>query len=187
MRTDVTIKRAARTPAILATSFALVIVGVGLWAVSPSTARGVVERSLPGLVKQSETADATAKYREDALKAGFAAARREPAGTGLIPEQALTATTGVDPGYLAHSGITTMLVYAGWIGLAAAALAVLGLLRASFRAPRPVPWLHPLFVGALLILVVYSFAASGLVGQEWVIGLAALIAALRFNATRITA
>jgi hypothetical protein len=146
LRTDVTIKRAARTPAILAASFAVIIGGVGLWAVSPSTARGV----------------------------------------GLIREEALTGTGGVDPGYLAHSGITTMLVYAGWIGLAAAVLALLSLLRASFRAPRPVPWLHPLFVGALLMLVVYSFAASGLVGQEWVIGMAAMIAALRFNAAGVS-
>jgi hypothetical protein len=33
------------------------------------------------------------------------------------------------------------------------------------------------------MLVVYTFAASGLMAQGWVIGMAALIAALRFNAS----
>jgi hypothetical protein len=184
LRSEMTVKRASRTPAIVAASFALLIGGLGLWVVSPPTARGVAERSLPGLFQQSTPAEATADYRRDAIAAGFEVARREPAGVGLMPEEALTVASGVDLGYVAHSGITTMLVYAGWIGLAAALLALLGLLRASFKVARPVPWLHPFFVGALLMLVVYSgVAASGLVGQGWVVGLAALIAAMRFHAT----
>jgi hypothetical protein len=186
LRTDIALKGIGRTRAIVAASFALVIGSVGLWAVSPPTARGVAERSLPGLVRQSEAADANAKYRRDALKAGLAAARQKPAGVGLVPEEELTATSGVDPAYLAHSGITTVLVYAGWIGLVAVTLALLGLIRASFSARRPVPWLHPLFVGALLMFMMYSFAASGLMSQGWVIGLAALIAALRFNAAGVS-
>jgi len=181
LRTEVTLKRAVRTRAVVAASFALLIGGLALWTVSPPTARAVVERSLPGLVQQSKTAEATADYRRDAIAAGFEAARREPAGVGLIPAEALMATRFISSGYLAHSGITTMLVYAGWIGLAAAVLALLSLLRASFRLRRPVPWLHPFFVGSIVMLAVYSVAADGLVGQGWVMGLAALIAALRFH------
>jgi hypothetical protein len=183
LRTDMALKRAGRTRAVVAASFAMIVAAIGVWAVSPPTARGVAERSLPGLVQQSEAAQSTANYRRDALKAGLAAVRRKPTGVGLIPEERLVATSGVDPGYLAHSGVTTVLVYAGWLGLVAAALALLGLLRASFTVRRPVPWLHALFVGLLPMLVVYTFAASGLMAQGWVIGTPALIAALRFNAS----
>jgi hypothetical protein len=181
LRTEVALKRAVRTRAIMAASFAFLIAGLGLWAVSPPTARGVIERSLPGFIQQSTTAEATAEYRRNAIDAGFEAARREPAGVGLIPADSLTAISSVESGLVAHSGITTMLVYAGWIGLVAAVLALLGLLRASFHLPRPIPWVHPFFVGALITLAIYSVAADGLVGQGWVTGLAALVAALRFN------
>jgi hypothetical protein len=182
LRPDPALMRVGRTRAALAASFALLVCAIGVWGLSPSTARGIAERSLPGLVNQSEAADSTAKYREQALNAGFAAVGRRPSGVGLVPEAELTAASGVDPGYLAHSGVTTILVYAGWIGLASAALALLGLLRASFIAPRPVPWLHVLFVGLIPMLGVYTLAVSGLMGQGWVVGIAALIAALRFNA-----
>jgi hypothetical protein len=182
LRSDPELKRAGRTRAVMAASFALIIGAIGVWGVSPPTARGVAERSLPGLVKQSEAADSTAKYRREALKAGFASVRRHPAGVGLIPEQELAAASGVDPGYLAHSGVTTVLVYAGWFGLIAAGLALVGLLRASFTVPRPVPWLHALFIGLVPMLAVYTLAVSGLMGQGWIVGIAALIAALRFNA-----
>jgi hypothetical protein len=66
--------------------------------------------------------------------------------------------------------------------LVAAVLALVGFLYASFTAPRPVPWLHALFVALIPMLAVYSLAASGLMGQGWVISIGALIAALRFNA-----
>jgi hypothetical protein len=82
---------------------------------------------------------------------------------------------------VAHSGITTVLVYTGWVGLAAAVSALLGAVLASFRHPRPVAWLHPCFVGSVVVLAVYSITADGLVGQGWVIGLAALLAAVRFH------
>jgi hypothetical protein len=180
LRSEAVLKRAIRTRAIMAASFVLLIGSLGLWAVNPSMARGVVERSLPGLVQQSAAAESTAQYRRQALDTSLSIAEREPAGVGLLPGDALSAT-GVDPGYLAHSTAAALLVYGGWIALAAAALALLGLLRASFRLPRPVPWLHPFFVGSLFMLVVYGFGAAGLVGQGWVTGVAALIAALRFQ------
>jgi hypothetical protein len=182
LRTEAALKHAVRTRAILAASFTLLIGGLAFWAISPTTARGVAERSLPGLAQQSRTAEATAEYRRDAIAAGFEAAKREPAGVGLVPAQSLTAVSSVESGQVAHSGITTMLVYAGWIGLVAAVLALVGILRASFRMPRPVPWLHPFFVGTVVVLAGYSVAADGLVGQGWVMGLATLAAALRFHA-----
>jgi hypothetical protein len=174
--------RVFRMRAILAGMIVFALAGVGLWMVDAPAARAIVERSLPGFVEQTEAAESTAEYRRDALDYGFAAAREEPTGVGLIPEDALI-SAGFQLGYLAHSAITTTLVYAGWIGLAAAVLALISLLSASFRSPQPVPWLHPFFVGVLFLLVIYSFGASGLMGQGWVVGLAALIAALRFNAT----
>jgi len=182
LRSEVVLKRAVRTRAVVAASFALLVSGLSLWAVSPLTAHGVVERSLPGLVQQTEAAEGTAEYRREALQVGFAFAERNPAGLGLVSVHDFAAN-GIDAGYLAHSAVAVLLAYGGWIALAAGALALFGLLRASFRVPRPVPWMHPFFVGALLMLVVYSFAASGLMGQGWVIAPAALIAALRFNAT----
>jgi hypothetical protein len=143
----------------------------------------VVERSLPGLVRQTASAEGTAKYRENAVRAGVAAAGRHPAGVGLVPTEALTATSGVDLGYVAHSGLTALAAYAGWFGLIPAALALLSLLRDSLSLPKPVPWLHPFFVGSLVMMVFYTvFTAAGLVGQGWVSALTALIAALRFHA-----
>ena len=101
----------------------------------------------------------------------------------MVPDRRDDAKSGVDLGYIAHSGLTAMAVYTGSIGLIVSALALLALLRDSFSLPRPVPWLHPFFVGSLLLLIFYTvFGAAGLVGQGWVTALAALIAALRFNA-----
>jgi hypothetical protein len=181
LRSEGALKRAIRTRALVAASFALLIAGLAFWVVSPSTTHGVIERSLPWFTEQSEAAESNAEFRRRALDVGVSVAEREPSGLGLLPGDALAAA-GVAPEYLAHSAPAALLVYGGWIALVAAVLALLGLLAASFRAPRPVPWLHPWFIGSLLMLVVYSFAASGLMGQGWVIGLAVLVAALRFNA-----
>jgi hypothetical protein len=172
---------ANRLRAVLALTAVLAVAGAGLFAVDAPLARGIVERSLPGLVPQTETAESTAEYRRDALDAGFEAARREPTGVGLVPAEELREVAGVEPGHVAHSGITTVLVYTGWVGLAAAVSALLGAVLASFRHPRPVAWLHPCFVGSVVVLAVYSITADGLVGQGWVIGLAALLAAVRFH------
>jgi hypothetical protein len=182
LRTDAVLNRPVRTRAIIAASSALLISGLALWIVSPPTAQAVVERSLPGLVEQTESADATAEYRREALRISFAFAERHPTGLGLVSVDDL-GRAGLDDGYIAHSTTAALLAYGGWIALAAGVLTVFGLLRASFRVPRPVPWLHPFFVGSLLLLVVYGFGASGLMGQGWVVGLAALIAAIRFHAT----
>ena len=182
MSTRATSLRLSR-PAALVAGFAVLLIGaLGLWVASPSTARGVAERSLPGIVQQSAEADQNATFRQQAVRAGISAAGRHPAGVGFVPDQSITAKSGVDLGYIAHSGMTAMAAYAGWIGLVLTTLALLSLLRDSFALPQPVPWLHPFFVGSLLMLVFYTvFDAAGLVGQGWVTALAALIAALRFN------
>lgn len=177
----------ARVRAILAGGVACVLGGVGLWIVEPTLVSGAVERSLPGLVAQSETAERTADFRLRATESGFEAVRHEPFGVGLLPEDAVTIRSGVEYGYIGHSGVTRTLAYTGWPGLAATVLALLGLLWASFRLPRPVPWLHPFFIGSVVMLSVYSFSEDGLVGEAQVIGLAALIAALRFHARRLSA
>ena len=182
MRSPATAMRVSRASAVVAGSFVLLLGGLGLWIASPPTARGVAERSLPGLVPQTKSADATAQYRKSAVEAGLAAAGRHPVGVGF-PADALTEKSGVDLGYIAHSGLTAMAVYTGLVGLISVTLVLSSFLRDSFALPRPVPWLHPFFVGSLLMLVFYTvFDASGLVGQGWVTALAALIAALRFHA-----
>jgi hypothetical protein len=174
--------RANRATVVVAGTFVVLVGGLGFWIASPSTARGVAERSLPGLVQQTTKADATAQYRKDAIRAGLAAADRHPAGVGFVPDESLTAKSGVDLGFVAHSGLTATAVYTGWLGLIASALALVSLLRSSFAMPHPVRWLHPFFVGSLLMLIFYTvFDASGLFGQGWVTTLAALIAALRFQ------
>ena len=182
MRTPAGVRRVSRPAAVFSAVVALSMGGLVLWVVSPPTAHGVAERSLPGIVQQAESANATAQYRENAVWAGLHAASRHSAGVGFVPDQYQVRKSGVDLGFVAHSGLTAMAVYAGWVGLIAAALALLSLLGESFVQPRPVVWLHPFFVGSLLMLVFYTvFGAAGLVGQGWITALGAMIAALRFN------
>jgi hypothetical protein len=182
MRTPAAARRVSRPAAVISAVVALSIGGLVLWVVSPPTAHGVAERSLPGIVRQANSATATAQYRQNTVWAGLHAANRHAAGVGFVPEQDQARKSGVDLGFVAHSGLTAMAVYAGWAGLIAAALALLSLLGESFVQPRPVAWLHPFFVGSLLMLVFYTvFGAAGLVGQGWITALAAMIAALRFN------
>ena len=185
MRTPVGIRRASRPAAVASAVVALTVGGLVLWVVSPPTAHGVAERSLPGIVRQANSANATAQYRQNAVWAGLHAASRHSFGVGFIPEQFQAMKSGVDLGFVAHSGLTAMAVYAGWAGLIAAALALLSLLGESFVQPRPVAWLHPFFVASLLMLVFYTvFGAAGLVGQGWITALAAMVAALRFNVSK---
>jgi hypothetical protein len=182
LRTPAAVRHVSRPAAVVSAVVALSIGGLVLWVVSPPTARGVAERSLPGIIRQAESANVTAQYRENAVWAGLHAASRYPAGIGFVPEQDQPRKSGVDIGFLAHSGLTAMAVYSGWVGLVVAAMALLSLLGESFVQPRPVAWLHPFFVGSLLMLVFYTvFGAAGLVGQGWITALAAMIAALRFN------
>jgi hypothetical protein len=183
LRAPTTVMRASRATVAVAASFVLLIGGFGLWIASPNTARGVADRSLPGLLHQTAAANSTANFRKNAVNAGITAADRHPAGVGLVAQDAQSATSGVGLSYIAHSGLTAIAAYAGWVGLIATALLLLALFADSFALPRPVPWLHPFFVGSLVMLAFYTvFGASGLLGQGWVTAMAALIAALRFHA-----
>ena len=183
LRAPATATRVSRPAAIVAGSFVLLIASLGLWIASPSTARGVAERSLPGVIRQTPGADANAKFRQKAVHEGVRAASVHPAGVGFVPAEAVTAASGVETGYITHSGFTAVAVYTGWLGIATAALALSSLLRDSFTLPRPVPWLHPFLVGSLLMMVFYTvFDAIGLAGQGWVTALASLAVALRFQA-----
>jgi hypothetical protein len=182
LRNESALRGMGKLRAVLALVAVMVVTVPVLWTIDASLTRGIVERSLPWFVTQTDTAESTADYRRQAVSAGFEAARSEPVGVGLVPADDLGGETSITLGHVAHSGVTTMLVYTGWVGLVAAVLAIGGIVWASFRLPRPRPWLHPFFVGSMVMLTVYSVAAAGLVGQGWVTGLAALVAALRFHA-----
>ena len=183
LRAPAAATRVSRPAAIVAGSLVLLIAGLGLWAASPSTARAVAERSLPGVIKQAPSADENARFRQEAVRAGLTSAGLHPAGVGFIPGEAVTPKSGVEIGFIAHSGFTAWAVYTGWLGVVAAALALVSLLRDSFVLPRLALWLHPFLVGSVLMMVFYTvFDAIGLAGQGWVIALAALVAALRFQA-----
>ena len=171
--------RRLRTAGVLA--LVLILFAVGLSAVSPSFANVVGERSLPGFSHQSTAADENAQYRLQALEAGLRVAREHTFGLGFISDQQVTAAN-VDPGYLAHSTPGFLLIYLGWPGLVAGVLALLGIFYESARAPSPAPWVHPVLVGTLTMMAVYGFGAAGLVSQEFVIGLGALLVAARFAA-----
>jgi hypothetical protein len=73
-------------------------------------------------------------------------------------------------------------MFGGWPAFVTALLTILALLRRSSRLPASTPWLHPAFVGVLILLSVYSVSAAGLAGDPWVIPLGALAVALRFTA-----
>jgi hypothetical protein len=139
----------------------------------------VTERTAGPLAAQSAAAEANLDVRVEALKLGRNTANENILGLGLLsPDEQLD--RGVDPTFLVHSGYATMLVYVGWPGLIAGLLVVVGLFFDSSRLPAARPWLHPAFVGVLVLLLVYAFGASGIVGEEHVMGLGALFVAARF-------
>lgn len=171
--------KSARVRTVLQLGLAIVAVGVGLIAVNPELGNAVVQRAIP-LTDQAEEAEATAEYRQDAVEAGLEAASAHPLGLGVLDISRLDAER-IDRGYLAHSGVATLLLLGGWPALVTALLSILALLWRSAQFPAPTPWLHPLFVGVLTMLAVYSIGAAGLAGDAWVIPLGALAVALRFT------
>ena len=145
-------------------------IGIAVFAVvSPATARGVSERFLPGITAQSEAADLTAQYRQQALSFGYHRANARPFGSGLVPLG--TSSDGLaEQGYLAHSAWTTLFVYTGWLGLAAFVGSALLLVRRSFRLPDASGWLKPFFAAGVVLLLVEGFGADSIVSQPWVLG-----------------
>lgn len=172
-----------RSPIATLMMIASVILASGaiLAAVSPGFAEVVAERAIPNYGSQSERARDNAEYRRDALLKGVSTANEHAVGLGIISAEQLE-QRGIDPSFLVHSGPATLLIFLGWPGLVAAGLVLVGLLRDSFRVRSRNPWLHPALAGILVMLVGNSFGAAGIVGQEYVIGIAALVIAFRFAA-----
>jgi hypothetical protein len=148
-------------------------------AVDPRLGHAVVQRAVP-FTQQAERATANADYRLEAMGAGIREARAHPLGLGVLDEEQLR-EHGVEFGQLVHSGFATLLVYGGWPALAAAVLAILAAIRRSFETAAEAGWLHPAFVGAIVMLSIYSLGAAGLAGDSWVVPLGALVVALRFG------
>jgi hypothetical protein len=162
---------------------ALVGLFVVVAAFNPALGSGIVERSLPG-AKESSLAVNNADFRQQALDAGAQVANANPWGLGDIPDDQLE-ISGITPEYTAHSGLAWVLAYNGWPGLLGAALAYFAMLGASFATRRSAGWLHPAFVAVWLMLGAYSWGASGLAYQEWVVATAAVALAVRFVLPRV--
>lgn len=171
--------RSSRVGTVIQLGLGILTLGVGLIAVNPELGHAVVQRAIP-LTDQAEEAEANAEYRQKAVEAGLETARSHPLGLGVLDVGRLDAEQ-IDDGYLAHSGVATLLLFGGWPALFTALLLILALLWRSSQLPAPTPWLHPMFVGALILLAVYSVGAAGLAGDTWVIPLGALAVALRFT------
>jgi hypothetical protein len=169
----------ARVRTAVQVAFAVVAAVIGLIAVSPTFGNAMVQRAVP-FTHQSAGATANADYRQKAVDTGFRVARGHPAGLGVLDSARMDAE-GIDRGYLAHSGVATLLLFGGWAAFGSALLAILFVLRRSFQLLPSTPWLHPAFVAVLTMLSVYSITAAGLAGDPWVIPLGALAVALRFN------
>jgi hypothetical protein len=170
----------ARMRSAVQLAFAVVAFAGGLIVANPTLGNAVVQRALP-FTQQAEGARLNAEYREKAVETGFHVARAHPGGLGVLDTARLDAE-GIDPGYLAHSGVATLLLFGGWPALVTGLLAILALVRRSSLLPASTLWLHPAFVGVLTLLSVYTVSAAGLAGDPWVIPLGALAVALRFTA-----
>jgi hypothetical protein len=170
---------AGRSRAALQLAVAAGIAVLVLLAIDPKLGHAVVQRTVP-FTHQAEKANQTADYRFEAMSAGVREARKHPAGRGVLDEQRLV-ERGIDPGFIAHSGFATLLIFGGWIALALALLTVIAAIRRSFAAASATNWLHPAFVGAICMLSLYTLGAAGLAGDSWVVPLGALVVALRFG------
>jgi hypothetical protein len=148
-------------------------------SISPGFASVVAERSVPHYGQESGLAEENAQYRLDALRSGTSVASKHYWGLGITSAAELE-QQGIDPGFLVHSGPSTLLTFLGWPGLLAATLILVGLIIDSSRLSSRNRWLHPVFVGVLVMLVGNSFGAVGIVGQEYVMGVGALVVAFRF-------
>jgi hypothetical protein len=155
---------------------------IGLVIANPTLGNAIVQRAIP-FTHQAPGATANAQYRQKAVATGFRFARAHPAGLGVLNDARLD-KEGIDRGYLAHSGVATLLLFGGWPAFGLALLTVLSLVRRSFQVPAVTSWLHPAFVAVLIMLSLYSIGAAGLAGDPWVIPLGALAVAVRFHVLR---
>ena len=170
---------AGRSRTTVQLAFAAGAAMLALLAVDPKLGQAVIQRTVP-FTQQATAATENADYRFKAMGAGIREARAHPIGLGVLDQQALD-KHGIDSGYLAHSGFATLLIFGGWVALAASVLVLVAIVRRSFELRSASRWLHPAFVGAITMLSVYSLSAAGLVGDSWVVPLGALVVALRFG------
>jgi hypothetical protein len=166
------------------TIVAAVAVGTAALAMFNSGFAHVVgERSIPYFVEQSEGAEKNAEWRQEAFQAGTRIAGTNINGVGILaPDQMLA--RNIEPGYFVDSGFPRLLVFLGWPGLVAAVLVLLGLILDSKRLARTAPaepWLHPVLVGLLIVLIADSFGNASMFGDAYVIGVSSLIIAFRFT------
>jgi O-Antigen ligase len=172
------VKETSRTRTALQLGMAIAVSLCVVLVVNPSLGRAVVQRALP-FTHQAQAATENTDYRLQAMQTGIRVARAHPTGLGVQDEPSLI-KRGIDPGYLPHSGLATLAIFGGWLALGASVLAILSLIRRSFQTVAASDWLHPAFVGAIVMLSGYSLGAAGLAGDTWVIPLGALVVALRF-------
>jgi hypothetical protein len=151
-----------------------------LLAFSPAAARGVAERSLPGILGQSQIATGSADYRANVLATAGEIAWNHPLGLGFQTRDDLK-DAGYPPVFVPHTQWGTLLVYTGWPGLLALSWLLLALVQRSRQLPAAAPWLHPMIAATCLLVVVQGFAWDVLFSQTWSLGLLALVVALRLG------
>jgi len=173
------VRTSARLRSAVQLGFTVAIFGAAFIAFNPTVGNAIVQRALP-FTQQAGGARLNAEYRQQAVETGFRVAREHPGGLGVLDGGRLDAER-IDRGYLAHSGVATLLLFGGWAALVSGLLAILALFHRSANVPAPTPWLHPAFVGVLTMLTAYTISAAGLAGDPWVVPLGALAVALRFN------
>ena len=172
-------RASTRLRTVVQLAFAVAAIAGFLVATNPRLGNAVIQRTLP-FTQQAPGARLNAEYRQKAVETGFRVASEHPGGLGVLDTARLDAER-IDPGYLAHSGVATLLVFGGWAALASALLLILALVRRSSLLPASTSWLHPAFAGVLTMLSVYTISAAALAGDAWVIPLGALAVALRFT------
>lgn len=172
----------SRRLSIVLTIAAVAVIAATIVAiVTPGFANVASERSIPYFVQQSESARDNAKFRSDAFDASIRIANENVNGIGVVsPEQ--MPSYGLLSGYFVDSGFPRLLVFLGWPGLVAFVLILLGLILDSSRLPSSEPWLHPVLIGFVVVLVMDSMGSESIFGHPYVIGTAVLILSLRFAA-----
>jgi hypothetical protein len=160
---------------------AALALAVGLFfKYSPTAARGVTDRLLPGIAAQTQGAIQTQEVRAHAFSAGKSVANDHPFGTGFVTHDALQ-SAGYRSDYIPDTQWGTLLAYTGWPGVLALLWVGFAVVRRSSRLPAAAPWLHPLVAATAVLLLVQGWGWDVLFAQTWSIGMAALILALRFG------
>jgi hypothetical protein len=177
LRTRWQVRLASRLVPLIAT---FTVVATAFFVLSPTVARGVAERFLPGVFAQAEGATKNTEYRIEALKAGEEVALDAPFGLGFVGPESLDAA-GFPSIYIPHSQWGSLLVFTGWVGVLLLGWAGVAVLRRSSRLPAAAPWLHPLLTATAFLVLIQGSGWNVLFSQTWSLGMIALVLALRFG------